>query len=196
LQLENARIVLASIGLIIIVLFALPTISLIIKPLNSQSFSELYILGPNHNFDNVPFNIKTGQTYSVYLGVVNNLGSSAYYTCLVKIANENELPKTTPPTLSSSAALYEFKPFLTDKESWETPLTFRLDNLTPTNNAYHLSDVTINSIHYTVDKTFPINADKKAYYASLIVELWLFNSTTNSLEYNNRFVSLNLNLTQ
>ena len=185
-----------SIGLILIVLFALPTMALIIKPLNSQEFSELYLLGPNHTFDNIPYNVKAGQTYSLYLGVVNNLGSSAYYNCLVKVATENELPQTTPPTPSAAASLFVFKPFLTDKESWETPLTFQLNNLTLTNGAYHLSNININGVNFTVDKSFPKNVEKNGYYACLVIELYTYNSSLGSMQYNNRFLTLNLNLTQ
>lgn len=178
-------------------LFTLPTLAIIIKsPPNTEKFTELYMLGPNHNFDNIPFDIKTGQTYSVFLGVKNHMGASAYYTCHVKIANQNELPTTTPPKQSVSDTLYEFKSFLSYNESWETPLTFKIDNLKQSNNALHISDITLNGIHYTIDKTITIDKDNKSYFAYLVVELWIFNSTTNSMQYDNRFVLLNLNLNQ
>ena len=101
-----------------------------------------------------------------------------------------------PQSKVSLTTLYEFKSFLSDNESWETPLTFKIDNLKQSNNALYISDITLNGVHYTIDKNITIDKDNKSYFAYLVVELWIFNSTTNSMQYDNRFVLLNLNLNQ
>ena len=54
MQLKNARIIFITIGLIGVLLFASPTIALLVKPPAGEEFSELYILGPNHTFANIP----------------------------------------------------------------------------------------------------------------------------------------------
>jgi len=197
IQLENIRIIFITIGLIGVLLFASPTISLLVKPPAGQEFSELYILGPNHTFENTPFNIKANVTYSVYLGVVNNMGSSCYYTCFVKVANETEsLPDATLGTPSSLPALYEFNTLLSDGGTWEVPLTFQVNELTFADEMSQLSSITINGIEFPVNQISAWNSDNAGYYYNLFVELWIFNSTLGISQYHNRFVNLNLNMTQ
>jgi hypothetical protein len=197
MQLENIRIIFITIGLIGILLFASPTISLLVKPPADEEFSELYILGPNHTLDYIPFNIKADVTYLVYLGVGNDMGSSCYYTCFVKIGNETALlPNATLGAPSSLPALYEYKSFISDRGTWEAPLTFRVTELTFTNGASQLSNITINGIDFSVNQTSAWNSDKAGYYYNLFVELWIFNSTLGISQYHNRFVDLFLNMTQ
>jgi len=196
MDLENIRIIFIIIGLIGVLLFASPTMSLLVKPPASQEFSELYILGPNLTLANLPF-IKANVNYSVYLGEVNHLGSSSYYTAFVKLANETQfLPNATLGTPSSLPALFEYKSFISDGATWETPLTFQVNQLTFIDNTFQLSSITINSVEFPVELTSVWNADKTGYYYNLFVELWIFNSTSGASQYHNRFVSLNLNMTQ
>lgn len=197
MPLDNYRIVFVAVGLIGILLFASPTIGLLIKPPSEQHFSELYILGPNHMLEDIPFNIKPGVTYSVYLGVVNHMGSSNYYTSFVKLGNETQfLPNATSGTPSPLPALYEYKSFITDGATWETPLTFQVNQLSFADNSAHFSSITINGVEFPVGLTSVWNADKTGYYYTLFVELWIFNSASGASQYHNRFVSLNLNMTQ
>ena len=49
IHLDNYRIIFLAVGLIGVLLFASPTIGLLVKPPSGQHFSELYVLGPNHN---------------------------------------------------------------------------------------------------------------------------------------------------
>jgi uncharacterized membrane protein len=198
MQLDNYRIIFIAVGLIGILLFASPTIALLIKPPPSeQHFSELYVLGPNHVLKDIPFNIKSGVTYSVYLGVVNQMGSTNYYTSYVKLGNDTQLlPNSTTTTPSLIPALYEYKSFIKDGATWEVPLTFQVNQLSFHNNISQLDGVTINGIEFPVKQTSIWNADKTGYYYTLFVELWIFNSTLGTSQYHNRFVSLNFNMTQ
>jgi uncharacterized membrane protein len=197
MQLENIRIIFITIGLIGVLLFASPTIGLLVKPPASQEFSELYVLGPNFTFANIPFNIKANITYLVYLGVVNHLESSCYYTSFVKLANDSQpLPDATLGLPSSLPALYEYKSFISDGATWEVPLTFQVNQLTFHDNTSQLIGIIINGIEFPVNQTSIWNADKTGYYYNLFVELWIFNSTSGTSQYHNRFVSLLLNMTQ
>ena len=178
-------------------LFASPTIGLLVKAPAGEEFSELYILGPNHMIENIPFNIKADVTYSVYLGVGNHMGSSSYYTCFVKLRNETEaLPNSTLGTPSPLPALYEYNSFIKDGETWEAPLTFKVNKISFSDGRSKLSSVIINGIEFTVNKTSAWNSDKTGYYYSLFVELWIFNSTTGISQFHNRSVHLSLNMTQ
>jgi len=178
-------------------LFASPTISLLIKAPKSQEFSEIYILGLNQNFDNLPFNIVAGVNYTVYLGVNNQMGSTCYYTALLKIANESgSLPNATLEAPSTLPTLYEFNTFLSNGGTWETPLTFQVNELSFNGVASELSDVTINGVQYPINLTSTWDSANFGYYYYLFVELWLYNSAIGISQYNNRFVSLVLNMTQ
>ena len=147
--------------------------------------------------EDIPFDIKAGVTYSVYLGVVNHLGSSCYYTSFVKLANETQsLPSATLGTPSSLPALYEYKSFISDGATWESPLTFQVNQLTFPDNISKLYGITINGVEFPVNQTSAWNSDKTGYYYNLFVELWIFNSTLGTSQYHNRFVSLVLNMTQ
>ncbi len=178
-------------------LFASPTVGLLIKPPSGEQFSELYVLGSSHMLEGIPFDIKAGVTYSVYLGIVNHMGSPYYYTSLVKFGNELQLlPNSTLGTPSPMPALYEYKSFISDGATWESPLTLQVNKLTFTDGTSKISDITINGIDFPVAQTSAWNPDKTGYYYTLLVELWIFNSTLGISQYHNRFVSLFLNMSQ
>ena len=195
--LENIRIIFFTVGLIGVLLFASPTIVLLAKLPAGQEFSELYILGPNHTFANIPFNIKANVTYLAYLGVGNNMGSPCYYSVFVKLANGTEhLPDSTLGTPSLLPALYQYTLFVGNGATWETPLTFQVNGLSFKNGISYLSRININGVNFPVSQTSAWNSSKAGYYYNLFVELWIFNSTLGISQYHNRFVDLTLNMTQ
>jgi hypothetical protein len=195
IKLEEMKLILVAVGLIGVLLFASPTLSLLIKPPIGQQFAEIYILGSNHTFDNIPFNIKAGIQYSVYLGIVNNMDASSYYTYYVKLANETQLPSSTSGQPSSLSPLFESKVFLPPGQGFETPLTFQVNNATVANGVCNLNDISINGLDSQINKATSWNADKTGFYYNLFVELWIYNASSSGIEYNDRFVSMNLNMT-
>jgi uncharacterized membrane protein len=196
MQLESYRIIFVTVGLIGILLFSSPSIGLLVKAPAGEEFSELYILGPNHMTGNFPFNITENVAYTVYLGVGNYMGSSAYYTCYVKLRNTSEpLPNATLGTPSPLPALYEFKTFLKDGQTWETPLTFKVNSVSFSSNAFLLQSITINDKEFAVNKTAAWNAESSGYYYDLLIELWAYNASMGAVQYNNRFVQLYVNVT-
>jgi len=197
MQIKDYRNLLIAVTLIGILLFASPVIALFIKPPVGEQFSVIYMLGKNHTFDNVPFNVQAGIQYSLYLGVVNQMGSSQYYTCSVKLGDENSsLPDTTLETPSSLPALYEYKALVLGGATWETPLTFQITNASFTNNVCELYGIALNEIQYSIDIPLFWDSTHSGYYYNLLVELSTYNSTTESIYYANRYVLLALNMTQ
>ena len=125
------------------------------------------------------------------------MGSSNYYTSFVKLGNETQfLPNATLVTPSPLPALYEYKSFISDDMAWEKPLTFQVNQLTFFDNSVKLSGITINGVEFSVELTSVWNSDKTGYYYTLFIALWIFNSPSGTSQYHNRFVSLNLNMTQ
>jgi len=197
MRLENIRIIFVTVGLIGVLLFASPSISLFVKPPAGEEFSELYVLGPTHTFSNLPFNVVAGVTYSVYLGVVNHLGSPCYYISFIKIANETEsLPSATLGTPSSLPPLYEFDTLLNNGGTWEVPLTFQVNELSFADETCQLSGITVNGMEFPVNQQSAWDSVNNGYYYNFFVELWIFNSTLGTSQYNGRFVDLFLNMTQ
>lgn len=197
IQIDNLRIIFVAVGLIGVLLFASPTVANLVAPPVGEQFSGIYVLGPNHDLKDVPYYIKVGDTYSIYLGVLNEMGSSSYYTCFVKILNmADPLPNATIGALNYLPNLSEYNLFISNTEKWEKSITFKVNDLTITNGVSHLSSITINGINYTVNKDSELNSDKTGYYYSLLVELWIYNSTVGVSQYHNRYVNVILNLTQ
>ena len=80
MKLEGYKLIFVAVGLIGVLLIATPALVDVIRlpgiP-GSTKFSELYLLGPDQKVANYPSNIAVGMNYSVYVGVRNQLGSSA-----------------------------------------------------------------------------------------------------------------------
>jgi hypothetical protein len=176
-------------------LFASPTIGLLIKPPAGEQFSELYLLGPNHTLEYIPFIIKENVAYTVYLGVGNHMGSSAYYTCYVKLRNTSEpLPNVTLGIPSPLPALFEFQTFLKDGQTWETPLIFKINSASFSSNAFLIQSITINDEDFAINKPVAWNPESSGYYYDLFIELWIYNPSNDAVQYHNRFVQLYVNL--
>ena len=195
IKLNEIKYLLVAVGLIGVLLFASPTLSLLIKPPADQQFTELYILGNSHTFDNIPFNIKAGVQYSIYLGIVNNNDASFYYTYYVKLANETQLPSTTTGQPSLLTPSFESKIFLTPGQSFEAPLTFQVNSASVADGVCTISDIGINGLDSQVNKATTWNANQTGFYYNLFIELWIYNASQSIIEYNDRLVSMNLNMT-
>jgi uncharacterized membrane protein len=195
MKLDGYRQIIIVIGLIGILLFASPTVAILIKPPVGEQFSQLYMLGPNHTFDNMPFDIVEGARNLVYLGVGNELGYSSYYTVYIKIASQNDsIPNIELNKPSTLSPLYEYTFFLQNGETWQSPLTIQANKLSFSNTACLLSSVELNEINYELNKTTFWDSEKNGYFYKLIVELWIYNSTNKMSEYHDRFVLLTLNM--
>jgi uncharacterized membrane protein len=146
---------------------------------------------------NLPFNITPNQTYSVYLGVGNHMGETTHYICKVKLRNQTDLPPdASTQTPSSLQTLYEYNFTIQDNENQTEPLTFSISTpTTPAKNMTTLKTITINGIEHNIDKTTQYDQDNKGYYYQLFIELWTYNPTTGTTQYQNRWVYFWLNTT-
>lgn len=177
-------------------LFASPAIGMLIKAPSNEGFSELYLLGPNHLLQDIPFNIKKGEIYSVFLGIKNNMAASSYYTCIIKFGDEHIIfPNKTENAPSNLPSLYEYKVMLSNKEQWEAPLNFKINNFTFTGNTSSVSSVNINGLDFFIDKQSNWDSDKKCFIYYLVIELWFFDFQTQKTTFHNRSLQLVLNIT-
>lgn len=196
MKLEDYRVIFAAVGLIGILLFASPALSLVVHFPGGEKFSELWVLGPEHMAEDLPFNVTTGVDYLVYVDVGCHMGSSTYYVLYVKFRNETEpLPNSTAETPSALPPLYKYRMFIEDNGSGEVPLTFSFSNVSFSDNQSAVGSLAINGVSSSVNKSASWDAVNSGYYYQLFIELWIYDSVSNVPGYHNRFVSDWLNMT-
>ncbi len=197
MNLEGYKLVFVVVGLIGVLLIATPALYSVIRLPGGEQFSELYLLGPNQMAENYPSNIAVGQTYSVYVSVGNNLGSSAYYVLYVKLGNETDpLPNSAFGTPSSLPPLYEYRFSIQNGMNWESPLTFSVSSASISGSNSQVNILLINGNGFNVDKPALWDSNSSAFVYQLVFELWRYNLQYSSIQFDNRFVTLNLNLTE
>jgi len=176
---------------------AAPTLTLFINmPIGSERFSELWLLGPDKKAEDYPFNVRVNETYRVYVGVGNHLGYSAYYRVYVKFRNQTQpLPVASNATPSTLPELCEFDFFVMDSTVWEALLKFEILGVQRLNGSMIVKSLSINEITYLIDSFSAWNSVRNGFYYQLFFELWLYNMTSQSFGFHNRFVGIWLNVT-
>jgi uncharacterized membrane protein len=179
-------------------LAASPALQRLLAYPQTEFFTEMWLLGPEHRAENYPFNITRNENYNVFLGVANHLGHGAYYVVQVKFRNQTQ-PATDSfnRTYSSLPSLYDVSAVVADKGKWELPLSFSFGYTYDGN----LSQVNFTSLTFN-DVVLDLNGYSTAwdsqtsmFYGKLFFELWIYNDTISSFQYHERFVDLRLNMT-
>lgn len=197
MNLDDYRTIFVTCSLVLMLIAASPALGLIIQlPSSAERFSELWILGPNHTAENYPFNVSVNQVNSVFVGVGNHLGGLSYYSILVKIRNQTQpLPNATSSEPSVLPPLYEFRAFVRDNETWETRVTFSISDASLHNDSVSLNRVIINGKTFALNSTAKFDTEHNGFYYELFFELWLYRQDLSTLEFNDRFVGIWLNVT-
>ena len=196
MKLEEYKLVFVAVALIGVLLIASPVLGKVARLPSGEKFSELYLLGPGHMAEDYPFNVVAGQNYSVYVGVGNHMAASAYYVLYVKFRNQTEqLPNATSGASSSLQLLYEYRFFIADGETWESLLIFSISDASSSANQSSIRRIMINNVEFDVDKQAEWDTGNNGFYYQLFMELWKFNPQSGSVQFDNRFVGIYLNLT-
>jgi len=197
MKLEGYKLIFVVVGLIGVLLIATPALFRVIRLPGGEQFSELYLLGPDHNAQNYPFDIAVGQNYSVYVDVGNHLGSSAFYVLYIKLGNgTDQMPNATLGTPSSLHPLYEYRFSIQDGMTWESLVNFSFSSASVSGNNSQINTLQINDVAFNVDKSSIMDSDKTAFTYRLLFELWIYDSSFNAISFNDRFVDLQLSLTR
>jgi uncharacterized membrane protein len=195
MNLERFKVLFFVVTAVLALLVASPALHHFIVYPQTQYFTELYLLAPNHTTQNYPYNLTTNQNYHVYLGLSNHLGSCGYYMVEVKFRNQTMLgPDNLQGTPSSLPTLYRMNVVVADKQTVELPVDFAFDY---NNDGYNVNfnKLTINNQQISLNGYLTSwNQTNYSFYGKLVFELWLYNSTLGSFEYNHRFVDLRLNM--
>jgi uncharacterized membrane protein len=177
-------------------LVASPALARVLVYPQTSFFTEVWLLGPGRMAENYPYNITANENYSVFLDIANHLGSCAYYTVEVKFRNDTQsAPDIFNLTASNLPSLYNLTVFVANGETWELPVTFAF-NYSVTSLQVGFNSMTFNGVNINLTgESSDWNPQTKVFYGNLFFELWIYNGTTSTFQYHERFVSLLLNMT-
>jgi len=197
MNLEDYRTLFAVATAGLILMAAFPTLSLVVPfPRGAERFSELWVLGPNRMAEDYPFNVRVGEQYRVFVGVGNHMGSSSYYLVYAKFRNQSQpLPDASNSMPSPLPPLYEFRFLVMDGGSWEAPLTFMFLEVSRLEDSCLVRRIWINDVVFSVDSPSRWDSENNGFYYQLFFELWLYDVTSRSFQFHNRFVGIWLNMT-
>src|SRR4030042_4185963 len=128
MNLQEYKILFMVIISVSALLVASPALQRLLTLPQTEFFTELWLLGPEHKGENYPFNITRNENYNVFLGVANQLGHCAYYVVQVKFRNLTQSAADSfNRTSSSLPSLYSITAVVADKETLEIPIVFSFD---------------------------------------------------------------------
>jgi hypothetical protein len=201
MNLSEIKVFFIVVTAVVALLVASPVLSRIVVYPRTEFFSEMWLLGPNHEAEDYPYNVSQDQNYTVYLGIGNQLGYCAYYMVQVKFRNETQ-PQATSfgpvenRTPSNMPSLLNITTFVADEQNWELPISFSFDYEVNLNRSQVLfKSLTLNN--ETLDLESYItdwNETRNHFFGNLIFELWIYNVQATSLRYHGQFVDLKLNM--
>lgn len=188
--------ILIIVSIIISLFLASPALQQITVPGRTINYSEISLISPSNNFT-YPYEINNDENYTVSLEITNHMGYLEHYVVQIKL---NTLAYPNSSSLNSKPlnmpALLNVTKFVPNESTLQTPFTFSL--------SYAINDSTVNftglqfnnnrinltgySTNYRIEQ--PIG-----FFENLYFELWTYNSSTNQLDYANRFVNLPLKIT-
>jgi hypothetical protein len=211
---------------VLALLAASPVLEKVLVYPQTEFFTELWLLGPQHTAENYPHNITSNENYSVFLGVANNLGSCAYYVVEVKFRNKTQSgPDNLNHTHSSLEPLYSLNFFVPDKQTWDSSMSFSLDysfdevtrtvyrNVSvsaPDGNVTYkmiaenvileranLNRLRLNDITVNLQGlSSDFDPQTREFFGNLVFELWIYDAQTSSFVYHERYVDLKFNMTK
>jgi hypothetical protein len=202
-NLQHYKALIILVTSVLALLVASPTLQRLLIYPQPENFSAIWLLDSESQAERFPFNLKSGTSYNLHLGIENNLGSCAYYQVRVKFRNLTQsVPNNHNLAASSLPSLYNLAYFVPDKENLTFPLTFSF-NYTPQLNSDNasFSKVTFN---YLLLNGIPLNLDgystswdseRNGFPSNLFFELWIYNGTTGIFQYHERYTSLFFNMT-
>ncbi len=202
MDLREYRLFFIVVTFVVALLVASPALQRLLVYPRTEFFSEIWLLGQNHKAEGYPYNVTRNQSYSIYLGIGNQLGKCAYYNVEVKLRNSSQsaptsfgpLENRTPSTLPS---LYNVTAVVADQTTWERLLEFSFDyTYDNASDAIQFGSMMLNDV--TLDLSHSMtswNSTVQGYRESLVFELWIYNATSNAFQYHSRASWLWFNMT-
>jgi hypothetical protein len=183
--------------LILVFVSTSPLLAAVISfPDSSEQFTELWVLDSSHATENYPFNVTVNELYTVFVTVSNRMHGSEYYLVKVKLRNIAQyLVEANSSQASSVASLYEFRSLVADKNFWESSVTFGFQDVSFMNDTVAVGTIVVNDMVLPVDASAVQDNKTGCFYFQLFFELWRYDVELQSLEFDDRYVGLWLNMT-
>jgi hypothetical protein len=198
MNLEDYRTLFLVLTLVLVLVAVSPVLSVVV-PFGggSESFSELWLLGPDHMAEGYPSIFRDGEVYRVFVGVGNQMGSSEYYLIYVKAGNStNILPDVDNSLAGSLPPLSEFRFVIADNEVWENTISFGFEDLVFEDDLLHVGYVVVDGVRFPVELSTTWDIERGGYYIQLFFELWRYDVVTGSFKFDDSFVGLWLKMTE
>jgi uncharacterized membrane protein len=198
MALQQYKTLLLVVTVVLALFVASPAIQQLVAVPQTTYLTELSLFGSYHNAT-YPYNVTVGQNYPLYLNVENRLGSCAYYLIEVKFRNQTQsTPDSFNHTSSDLSSLGKISFIVANNEAMQLPIDISFQYKLDGNNKDQLDmqNIIVNGFSLSVSPTtIAWDPQRIGYYGNLFFELWIFNDTTNAFQYNQRYVSLWLNMT-
>lgn len=155
----------------------------IVTPRPNQEFFQLYVLGYDHKLEQYYPNdnpsIAPNSTVQWYVGVTNSMASVQYVVLKLKLGNATiPAPNETADLPSPAPILVQYSRVLLQNETWEFALYWAIVSENRTGNAVSL-ELNVNG----TDISMPSPMTQGGENYRILIELWVYNSTSNNIEF-------------
>jgi hypothetical protein len=198
MNLKEYKVLILVVSAVVALIVASPALQRALVYSQTEFFTALWLLGPNHTTEGLPHNVTRGESYDAFLGIANQLGRCTYYEVQVKFRNFTQsAPDTFNGTSSSLPPLYSLNAFVADKETWELPVTFGFDySQDNSSSQINFSKLSFNNKLLNLNGySASWDSNRTVFFGNLIFELWIYNDSTGGFQYHERFVDLKFNMT-
>ena len=176
-------------------IIVLPTLLFFVPLPQEEEFSEFWLLGSDHMIENGGFDFSVENSFSIYLGVANDMSGLEFYTVYVKLANLSDpLPNRAKGLPSPLEPIFEYNLFLENGKESEKELVFSFDGVSFEANMCRISRLVINDQNIQIDKMLSWDEQNQGYYCQFVFELWIYDKATSDFQFHNRSVWFWLNL--
>jgi|LSQX01.3.fsa_nt_gb hypothetical protein len=173
-------------------LVASPALQPLLVYPQTDNLTEFYMFGPNCDTE-YPSNIIANQNFRLYLGITNYLDSSAYYIIQLKFRDQTQsAPSSFNHTSSNLPSLSDLTIFVAKDSTEELPLDISFQyTISEDLTLLSMHNITVNGFSLDAnDTTIAWDEEKTGFYGNIFFELWIYNTSTNSFQYHERYLSL------
>lgn len=197
MNLQGYKVLLLVGTAIFALLAASPALQRLLVYPQTEFFTEMWLLGPEHKGENYPYNITLNENYNVFLGVSNHLGHCAYYVVQVKFRTQNQsAPDTFARAPSSLPPIYSVNFIVADKETWELPVALSFSySYDESNSQVKFNRMMFNGADLNLDGySATWDTENSSFFGNLIFELWIYDDTVGGFIYHERYIDLKFNM--
>ena len=197
MKLNDVKLLYILFCVVLGVIILSPTLVAVIAFPKGESFSELWLLGPNHMIQNGAFNVSANKPYVNYLGVTNHVGEVNYYVVYVKFRSSSEaLSEMEDEQPSPLQPVFQYRLFLQNNVSWEQIFEFSLMDVLFEGNNAQVTKLSINGNDVNVNKTAAWDGTKGGFFCQFLFELWRYDIASSAFKFDNRSVWFWFNITK